>query len=699
MQTIIAAIESLLGYLMNICYTVTPNYGIAIILFTFLTKIILIPITVMVHKNAIKMVKMLPDLNFIKAENFGNGDRIAEEQMKLYKKEKYHPLGGLIPLFIQIFLLILVINVIYKPLQHILQLDSVLIESVIQNFCAFTGLNPEVGSIQLAVVNFFADLSNKAYFQQIASNDISNAISGLKMKFLIFNLADVPLSARGISMIIPLLAGGSAFFLSFVQEHSNVLQAEQSKLNKLLTMLLSVGLALYLGFFVPIGVGMYWIFSNFFSIFQLLLLNIVINPKKYIDYEKLQASKEALEKVQKYAQPVKKWYEKDPYRDREKVDNKKFLKIEDKQLVFYSEKSGFYKYFKGIIEVILQETDIIIHYVTSDPNDVVFDLQNSRFQAYYISDLKLITFMMKMDTDIVVMTMPDLEKHQIKRSYVRKDVEYIYLHHAINSINLTLRTGALDYFDTIFAHSGYCVEEIRQIEKLHRTKEKVIVEYGYSLLDELIEKYNSKEQKENGKKIILIAPSWQKSNILDSCIEEILQNLMGQGYKIIIRPHPQYLRYSSGQLDYLQEKYCAGDNDIIIERDFSSNETIYNADILITDWSSISYEYSFSTLKPTLYINTPMKVMNPEYKDIKCIPYDITIRSQIGKELNLEELDKCLSVVKEFLENREDYSDQLRRIREKNIFNIGSSAKVGASYIINRLEEIKKEKVEEEWMK
>lgn len=95
-----------LGYIMYLCYQLTNNYALSIVLFTVATKIILFPVSLWVHKNGIKMVKLMPDLNRIKIRFFGDGDRIADETQALYKRVKYNPFAGLIPLFIQIFLLI-----------------------------------------------------------------------------------------------------------------------------------------------------------------------------------------------------------------------------------------------------------------------------------------------------------------------------------------------------------------------------------------------------------------------------------------------------------------------------------------------------------------------------------------------------------------------------------------------------------------
>ena len=84
-------IGNFFGAIMLFCYNIVHNYGLAIIVFTLLTKIILLPVSVMVQKNSIKMVRMYPEINRIKAKYFGNKDMISEEEYQLYKRENYHP--------------------------------------------------------------------------------------------------------------------------------------------------------------------------------------------------------------------------------------------------------------------------------------------------------------------------------------------------------------------------------------------------------------------------------------------------------------------------------------------------------------------------------------------------------------------------------------------------------------------------------
>ena len=139
---------------MRFCYNLFENYGIAIILFTLFSKIVLLPMSIWVQKNSIKMVKMQPDINRIKINYFGDKDKIAEEQEKLYKQEKYNAFASIIPLLIQIVLLIGLAEVINHPLTHIIKIPSDVSEKltavVIENN---SELDKESSSLELAVVN------------------------------------------------------------------------------------------------------------------------------------------------------------------------------------------------------------------------------------------------------------------------------------------------------------------------------------------------------------------------------------------------------------------------------------------------------------------------------------------------------------------------------------------------------------------
>ena len=669
------------GSVMKWCYDITRNYGLAIILFTVFSKLVLLPVSVWVQKNSIKMVKIQPEINRIKVKHFGDKDTIAEKQQELFKREKYNPLASIIPLVLQIILLMGVVEVIYHPFEYILKLPQEEIVAVKEaGVSRIEGINPESGSLELAVIDDIQSSDDLSVYEAAVSPASMDSMRSLKMNFMGMNLGWIAAVTGGIAWIVPLLAGLSAWLLAYAQNKINVLQAEQSNWNKYGMMAFSVGLSVYLGIFVAAGVVLYWIFSNLFAIVQQVLLNIAINPNNYVDHEDLEASRKELAALESQ-QPKRKWN--NPLSKRENADYKRFFSIGNKHLVFYSESSGFYKYFKEMIEYILNYTNIPVHYITSDPDDQIFEIAktNEQILPYFIGSTKLITLMMKMDADAVVMTMPDLDNFQIKRSYVRKDVKYIYIPHAMDSLNLTMRTGSMDHFDAVLVTGKNQKEEIEETERVYRLSKKELVKCGYPLLDEMRESYQNTKKEQDHKPTILIAPSWQKDNIVDSCLDELLDQLKDKPYRIIVRPHPQHVRHMPERMNQLKERFKNNPN-IEIQTDFSSSSTVFEADLMITDWSGIAYEYAYTTCKPVLFIDTPMKIMNPEYTRISVKPINIWMREVIGKVVKPDQMEEIPETVETLLSHAEEYHETIESFVQEYVYNLGQSAETGARYII-----------------
>lgn len=675
-----------LGYIMKILYNLCNNYGIAIILFTLISKIILLPVSIIVQKNSIKMVKMQPSINRININYFGDKDKISEEQAELYKKEKYNAFASLIPLFVQILLLLGLVQVINKPLTYINNIAPEKINEMKTIVVNEYNVDNESSSIELTILNDIKKNNNIEKYNLIINENEIQKIKKINLSFLGFDLSWIAANTKGKALLIPLIAGFSALLMCLGQNIMNVLQAEQSTFNKYGMLVLSVGLSLYLGYFVPAGIGLYWTVSNLLAILQQWLLNIFIDPKKAVDYEELEKTRNELRKLNSISSKRTK-----EQIQKEKLDYKKFFSITNKHLVFYSESNGFYKYYKGMIEYILDNTNITIHYITSDYNDNIFKLEkeNPQIKAYYIEEKKLITLMMKMDADVVVMTMPDLETFHIKRSYIRSDINYIYIPHGMDSLNMTMRTASTNAYDTVFVTGKHQKDEMLETNKLYNLNNRKIVEWGYTLLDDMIANYDEK-QKNAKQKTILIAPSWQKDNIVDLCLDEVLECLKSSDYKIIVRPHPQHVRHMKEKFEQMKEEF-KDNNNIEIQTDFSSNDTIFNADLMITDWSGIAYEYAFTTKKPVMFIDTPMKVMNPEYKKISVQPFNIWCRNVIGEIVEVDNIKSINSVLKKMLKNEQKYRKNIEKLIESNVYNLGKSSEVGGKYIINAVQE----KVEE----
>ncbi len=697
-DAIISFVGTLLGYVMWFCFKLIGDYGIAIIFFTLLTKVIMFPISLLVQKNSIKMVKMKPQLDALQYEYIDDKDAFLDAQTALYKKEKYSPMAGVWPLLLQLPIILGLIDVVYKPLKHLFHMPVEVIDAFVNEAASILNTTVEKlgSSPQLHVVELIHNSQYTARFDALTvpGHDVASyvdIIENLNMNFLGINMAQIPsVTVLNVLFLVPVLAGVSALIMCVIQNKINVLQVEQSKASQWGMTIFMIAFSTYFAFIVPAGVDLYWMWGNLFSIIVMYLVNLIYSPAKYIDYKALEELKKKTAADRERAKRCKKLAKK-YYKEFFRPENVKHMR-----LMFYAEGAGYYKYFANIIDAVLKKSKLKIHYVTSDPDDPILQTAEERIIPYYVDETRLISLMMRLEAKMVVMTTPDLDKYHIKRSKVRPDVEYVYTDHGCTSINLTYRTGAFDYFDTIFSVSRPQTEEVRAIEQLRGTKEKKIVEVGYGLIDNMIAAYESSEKTESKKKTILIAPSWQFDNIMDSCLDGLVEGLTKTGYRVIIRPHPKYIKRFPMKISEIMTKYKDRfSEDFIIETDFSSNVTVYTADLLITDWSSIAYEYSFTTNKPTLFINTQMKVVNRAYKKIKIKPYDIIAREIVGRSLEKDRIHMIGEVATELIENQASYSERINEEKYNYFYNLGSSGEVAADYIISRLVKKKKKKAQE----
>lgn len=621
-----SVVTDLLMLVMQPCYDLTQNWWLAILLFTIITKIILLPMSLWCQWNSIIMVKLMPDLNRIKIKHFGDGETIGEKQNALYKERHYHPLLSLVPLAVQVLILFGLVDVIH----------------------------------------YITD----------------NGAPGTEF------LGMVPTTDGGLSWIMPLLAGLSAVVMGFAQNRINPLQREQSRAEKNMTNGLSIGLSLFLGVFVAAGMCFYWIISNLSAILIQVFCNIVIKPAKFIDYEDLKASQEEFEALNALdAESKTKWYKPNPLAKREKQDYRRFFNVVNKHIVFFSESSGYYRYFEGPLMYLLEHSEGDVHYVTNDPNDQIFEIAKiqPRIRPYYIGPKKIITLMMKMDADVVVLTMEDLENYYIKRSYIRQDVEYVFFFHHMTSTHMVALKESYDHFDTIMCAGPHQVQEIRRAEELRNLPAKNLVEYGYALLDHEIEQYEVMQIK-NERPVVLIAPSWQEDCILDLCIDDMLNSMLGRGWRIIVRPHPEYVKRYKPRWQALTSRFAhVSSEELFFQEDSSSAESVFTSDILVTDWSSIGCEFSFATKKPSVFVDTPMKVGNPDWEELGIPPTDITLRNQIGISVAVEKTNEFGDIIADMLAYQHEWNDRISQVRDGFIFNLEHSSEVGGEYLLNRI--------------
>ena len=309
------------------------------------------------------------------------------------------------------------------------------------------------------------------------------------------------------------------------------------------------------------------------------------------------------------------------------------LSKKQRQVTFYSEGKNYWPHLEDLLLATLEQTNMSVCYVTSSIDDPGLMLERAKLKTFFIG-LGFVRnyFFQNLSTDIMVMTMPDLHKFQIKRS--NHNVHYVYVQHSLVSLHMVYRHGAFDHYDTICAAGPHHVQEIRALEAKYNLPPKKIVELGYSRLDSLIKKTQDNSKiKDTAKRThnkILVAPSWGSEGVIESGIGKILiAQLLALGHEVILRPHPQTLKFTKVKVDEIIKSHI-GNNCFSYEDDVTGQDSLHHSDIMISDWSGAALEYALALHKPVIFCNVPRKVNNPNYLEINIEPIEVRIREKIG---------------------------------------------------------------------
>lgn len=294
-----------LGYIMWALFMLVKNYGVAIVLFTFVTKLLLFPLSVKQQKNSAMMTAFQPKLQALQKKYGNNQEKLQEEQMKLYAQEGINPMSSCLPLLIMFPVLFGVIDVVYRPLTHIMHCSKDIVESLeTVAFNVITAAQTSGASWATSITAAkSAETFSKSYQSQLfiiqAYNHDPDAFSAFPAfsewaasfdmnLFGIFDLGANP-EWTNISLLIPILAGLSQLLVTvYTQWHQKKthpeISAQMGAMNVMLYVMPIVSIFIAKTF--PMAVGFYWICQSIFSFFQQIVLNKVYTPEKVAELVK-----------------------------------------------------------------------------------------------------------------------------------------------------------------------------------------------------------------------------------------------------------------------------------------------------------------------------------------------------------------------------------------------------------------------------
>ena len=316
------------------------------------------------------------------------------------------------------------------------------------------------------------------------------------------------------------------------------------------------------------------------------------------------------------------------------------LPKDQRRIVFYSEGKNYWVHLEGLIKEVLATSNIPVCYISSGDDDPGLCFEHRNYKTFKIDEGFVRNWLFEnIETDVMVMTMPDLHQYQVKRS--KHKVHYVYTQHSLVSFHMVYRKGAFDHYDTIFCAGPHHIKEMRAIEEKYNLPKKNLVEHGYARLDAIIEeakKRPNKDKPDNAPKHVLIAPSWGPKGTIESGIgEKIVDQLIEQGCHVTLRPHPQTVKFARQKIDAILKKY--NDHSLFsYEDNVAGQNSLHESDVMISDWSGAALDYAFGLNKPVLFVDVPRKVNNLDYEEIGVEPFESHYRTKIGMLIEVDEM-------------------------------------------------------------
>ena len=254
-------ISVLLGKLLGFIYGIVNNYGLAILFFTVIVRLILLPLNIKQQKSMIKMQALSPLLSAVQEKYKNDKEKQSQETMKLYKEHDVSPFAGCLPLLIQLPILFALISVIYNPGWYLFGGDT------------NAWLTENGYSLADTTAKLMYAVKECGLYPYIFGIDLT-AIP----KFEFFDIV----GSISVEWIFPLLATGATYLSGKMTQNkqqsstsSTSGQNDAAQTGKMVQTMMPL-MTLFFTFTMPVAASFYWFVSSAIQIVQTFILNKVI---------------------------------------------------------------------------------------------------------------------------------------------------------------------------------------------------------------------------------------------------------------------------------------------------------------------------------------------------------------------------------------------------------------------------------------
>lgn len=351
--------------------------------------------------------------------------------------------------------------------------------------------------------------------------------------------------------------------------------------------------------------------------------------------------------------------------------------------VIFSDDKRYWTIFEPICrEMDRRGKDVV--YLTASEDDPALNAAYPHVKAEFLgSGNKAFARLNFLNASILLSTTPGLDVYQWKRS---KDVSfYVHIPHAASDLTM-YRMFGIDYYDAVLLSGEYQVQQVRSLEKLRGLPEKELVKVGIPYMDEMAARLQRVGPAPAHPRTVLLAPSWGKSAMFHVYGGKIIEVLLKTGYHIIVRPHPQSFKSEIEMLEKLMLEYPASDQ-LEWNRDTDNFEVLRRSDILISDFSGVSFDFTLIFDKPVIYTDPKFDVGPYDAWWLKEPIWTVSTLPKLGCQLTPENMENLKDLIDSCLSDPR-YADGRRQAKEEAWEHPGEGARRTVDYLLQKYEEL-----------
>lgn len=298
---------NIFGYLLDFIYNFVNNYGLAMIIFTLVIKLVMLPLSIKQQKMLKKSTKLQEKMKILQFKYKNDPEKLNQEMMNLYKEEKMNPFSGCFSTIVQFILLISIFYMVRSPLTYMKKVDTETVNTYVQQL---KDSGKEVSAAYPEI-----DIIREIGFLQEQNPDDSELKNlSFNMNFLGLDLSKIPQQNLGdwTVYIIPALYILSSFISirmttnmqkkqeekespiiditeNAKKEDKQMVKVEETpaeeeydamaQTNKMMSWMMPI-MSISIAFVAPLGLALYWLVNNILMIAERLVLNKIIKTEE-----------------------------------------------------------------------------------------------------------------------------------------------------------------------------------------------------------------------------------------------------------------------------------------------------------------------------------------------------------------------------------------------------------------------------------